>query len=317
MMGSVRHRDIPVVSLRRVILMCLALTLGAFGGPVYAQFAPPGGGCPPGTHPQGFSCVYDAPSGQPRPKESVNVHVAVAWHPDANDVWAIWNVRDSQGGDAAAKRAVLSDCQQIMGEGCTIANGGRNSSVAIGRSRRGFLSAAWGENAATAKKALADSCTAATPCTVLHVFTAKPWVEYSDVPGFDELKRYRPNPRSVKARFGAVATAEVNDPRWGHTAWVSSGHTNVDAAIKAAQDKCTKDIGTFCESYTAVSDGVMAVHWDESGNLRMRVGKNVDDARRSVRAACKRDGVKCDVVELIDAKQPGLTVLNPTTSPAK
>lgn len=317
MIGSIRHPDIPVLSLRRVILMCLALTLGAFGGPLYAQFAPPGGGCPPGTHPQGFSCVYDAPFGQPRPKESVNVHVAVAWHPDANDVWAIWNVRDSQGGDAAAKRAVLSDCGQIMGEGCTIANAGRNSSVAIGRNRRDFLFAAWGENSVTAKKTLIDNCTETPPCTVLHVFNAKPWVEYSDVPGFDELKRFRPNPRSVKARFGAVAMAEADNPRWARTAWVSSGHTSLQAAIKAALDKCNVDIGIFCESYTTVRDGVVAVYWDESGNLRMRSGPNMDDVRRGVRTVCKRDRVKCDVAELIDIKQPGLAVLNPTTSPAK
>jgi hypothetical protein len=38
----------------------------ASAGAVYAQFAPPQGGCPPGMHMEGFSCVYDRP---PQPAE--------------------------------------------------------------------------------------------------------------------------------------------------------------------------------------------------------------------------------------------------------
>lgn len=36
-----------------------AMLLIGCSDPVYAQFAPPAGGCPPGMHLQGFSCVHD------------------------------------------------------------------------------------------------------------------------------------------------------------------------------------------------------------------------------------------------------------------
>ena len=37
----------------------LVIVLIGFSGSVHAQFAPPSGGCPPGMHLEGFSCVYD------------------------------------------------------------------------------------------------------------------------------------------------------------------------------------------------------------------------------------------------------------------
>jgi Domain of unknown function (DUF4189) len=40
----------------------LAMILIGYSSSVCAQFAPPQGGCPPGMHLQGFSCVYDQAS---------------------------------------------------------------------------------------------------------------------------------------------------------------------------------------------------------------------------------------------------------------
>lgn len=249
----------------------------------------------------------------PRPTESVNVHVSVAWHPDANDVWAIWNVRESQGGQTFAERAVLADCRKIMGDGCSIINGGINGSVAIGRDPRGFIFSGWGATAETAKIKLIDGCAAEFPCKLLHVFTAKPWVEYTDVPGFDELKRYRPNSRGVRGRWGAVVMTAVENARWGRTAWVSSGHSTAADAQKTAQDKCSADVGSRCPFFTLNKDGAMAVYWDERGNVNALDERTNNDANRAVRTRCKRSGDKCDVVKLFDAKKPGLEIVDRAT----
>lgn len=250
----------------------------------------------------------------PRPTEFVNVHVVVAWHPDANDVWAIWNVRESQGGQTFADRAVLADCRKIMGDGCSIAEGGINGSVAIGRDGRGFIFSGWGATPEKAKKTMVDGCVAEFPCAMLHVFTAKPWVEYTDVPGFDELKRYRPNSRGVKGRWGAVVMADAENAQWGRTAWVSSGHSTAADAEKAARDKCSADVGSRCPFLTRNIDGVMAVYWDEHGYVNAQHERTNNDANRAVRTHCKRSGDKCDVVKLFDAKKPGLEIVDRATN---
>ena len=45
----------------------LTIVLIGFSGSVFAQFAPPAGGCPPGMHLEGFSCVYDQSPSRSRP----------------------------------------------------------------------------------------------------------------------------------------------------------------------------------------------------------------------------------------------------------
>ena len=260
-------------------------------------------------------CNDLAPARQaPRPKEAVDVYVSVAAHPDANDVWAIWNVREVQGGQTFAESAVLADCAKIMGEGCSIADSVINGSMAIGRDQRGFIFNGWGATAETAKKQLFQVCVAEFPCTMLHVFTAKPWVEYTDVAGFDELKRYRPNSRGVKGRWGAVVMAAADNARWAATAWVSSGHSTSADAQKAAQDKCSADVGSRCPYFTLNKDGVMAVYWDEHGKLYALDERNSKDANPAVRASCKRNGVTCDVIKLFDAKKPGLEIVDAAIS---
>ena len=262
---------------------------------------------------EGFGCRYGDPTGQPqapRPKEAVDVYVAVASHPDANDVWAIWNVRESQGGQAASNKAVLSDCRKVMGEGCSLIGQGVNSSVAIGRDRRGFIYGTWGETPDKAKKTLVDECAPVSPCAVLNIFTAKPWVEHTDVPGFDELKRYRPNSRGVRGRWGAVVMTAAENSRWGRTTWMSSGHSTAADAQKAAQNKCSADVGSLCPFFTLNKDGVMAVYWDERGNVNTLDERNNKDANQAVRASCKRNGVNCDVIKLFDVKLPGLEIVD-------
>ena len=286
------------------------------GDPLFAQFT--SNGCPPGMIHEGFGCRYGNPTGQPqapRPKEAVDVHVSVAAHPDANDVWAIWNVREVQGGSARAEKDVLADCHAVMGTGCMILNGGINGSVAIGRDRRGFIRGSWGETPNKAKKTLVDGCAAVSPCAVMQVFTAKPWTEYTDVVGFDELKRYRPNSRRVKGRWGAVVMTAAENPRWGRTAWVSSGHSTAADAQKTAQDKCSADVGSLCPFFTLNKDGVMAVYWDERGNLSALDERDNNDANQAVRASCKQNGVKCDMIRLIDVKRPGLSIIDMAAVP--
>lgn len=49
----------------------LGLMLIGCSGALYAQFAPPSGGCPPGMHLQGFACVYDSAPSAPAPPRAM------------------------------------------------------------------------------------------------------------------------------------------------------------------------------------------------------------------------------------------------------
>ena len=285
-------------------------------GSLSAQFAPPSGGCPPGMHLEGFACVYDAPAqpSAPRPQEWVNVYVAVAWHHNASDVWAIWNVRDLQGGLEAAKEAVLSDCRKVMGEGCTIAQSSTNSSISIARRPNGFLVTGWGETPGAAKSNVLAYCTSKVMCTITHVFTAKPWVEYTDVPGFDEMKRYRPSGRNIKARFGAAVLSESDNPLWTNKVWTSAGHTTEAEAYQAARNKCIADSAGQCEAWTANMDGVIAIYRDENLKIDLINERNTKAASQAVRKKCEQNKVKCTLVDLIDVKRAGFKIVDPAAT---
>ena len=264
-------------------------------------------------HSQGFSCVYDAPAGQPRaprPQEWVDVHVAVAWHPNANDVWAIWNVRESQGGQATAEDTVLSDCRKVMGDGCTLATSVINGSIAIAHHPSGVHVYGWGRTPDAAKMDALAQCTNKLTCTIAHVFTAKPWLEYTDVPGFNELKRYRPSGRDIKRRFGAAVLPQSDSPLWIDKVWASSGHTTEIEAQKAARDKCVADSAALCKSMITNQDGVIAIYRDENLATGMVNERNADAARGAVRKVCAQDRVKCTLVELVDVKKPGFKIID-------
>ncbi len=265
---------------------------------------------------QGFSCVYDSPAqpAAPRPKEWVNVYVAVAWHPNANDVWAIWNVRESQGGRASAEKAVLADCRNVMGEGCTIAASGMNGSIAIARHPGGSHVWGWGEAASAAKNDVLTQCTTKIACTIAHVFTAKPWVEYTDVAGFNEMKRYRPSGREIRRRYGAAVLPGSDNPLWIDKVWTSSGHATEVEAQQAARDKCIADSDGQCKSMISNTGGVIAIYREDNLNIGLINERNANAARRAVRKLCDQDGVKCTVVDLIDVNRPGFKIVDAAAS---
>lgn len=119
-----------------------------------------------------------------------DAYVAVAWHADAADVWAVWNERS----DAVAKRIVLEACNRVMGGGCTIAQAGRNSAVAIARGDDGVLHSAWGATPEEARAQMLDYCAKKSlKCEVAHLFNAIP-----------------PRNDSILAQFGQVFNPNRN-----------------------------------------------------------------------------------------------------------
>lgn len=116
-------------------------------------------------------------------------YLAVAWHPDASDVWAIWNARSAE----EAKEGALRLCAVAMSKGCTIANAGSNSSIAIARASNGALWSGWGETPRKAKADVLASCKKqGARCTYERTFTGKPYRDAAGTLPLVQLEYYAP-----------------------------------------------------------------------------------------------------------------------------
>ena len=97
----------------RAIALTAAVLLVPF--PLWAQFAPPDGGCPPGMHLEGFSCVYDQPvelppQAPPSAPEWVSFYAAVAWA-DSDEGQKFIGVEKIMLDDEYARQRAMSKCQ--------------------------------------------------------------------------------------------------------------------------------------------------------------------------------------------------------------
>ena len=116
-------------------------------------------------------------------------YVAVAWHPDASDVWAIWNARSEE----EAKEGALRLCAVAMSEGCTIAKAGSNSSIAIARASDGTLWSGWGATPRKAKNDVLASCKKqGVRCVYEKTFTGKPYRDAAGTMPLVKLEYYAP-----------------------------------------------------------------------------------------------------------------------------
>lgn len=140
-------------------------------------------------------CVaVDEPQQSGPPAQRINSYwasnyVAVAWHPDASDVWAIWNAHSAE----EAKEGALRLCTVAMSKGCTIANAGSNSSIAIARGSDGTLWSGWGETPRKAKMDVLASCKKQVArCTYERTFTGKPYRDAAGTMPLVKLEYYAP-----------------------------------------------------------------------------------------------------------------------------
>ena len=246
-----------------------------------------------------------------RPQALVNVAAAVAVHPNANDFWAVWDVREEQGGYDGAKQIVLNSCAKVMGEGCFVAAGAENASIGVARDVRGFLWAKYGETKEAARRDVMAECQKSTgDCSHVRTITATPWREFTDVAGIDSMKRYNPNHRTVHGRYASVATTVNRAAPWDTKAWVSSGHSTEPEASKAAKERCQSDSQAQCTIGLLSMDGFIFAYRSAEGDIGIAVTRNIGGAKREMMENCKAQGTKCTVMKIIDAKQSAMEILD-------
>jgi Domain of unknown function (DUF4189) len=306
--------------------------------------------CPVGVEPggpnnSGIACVwieepqqpqYDpgpAPDPGPRvPTMYANSYVAVAWHNNADDVWAIWNHRT----EAKAKQSALNACNQVMGSGCTIAVSSWNTSVAIARRQNGQIWYATESSPKKARKLVMKSCEEAkNDCKLLHTFTAEPLIQPANFtpeqqefletnPVFDYSKKYFPSnvkriatepvstgPQADTSRgFLAIAWTGLSPQAWPNLV-VASGYPTVKEAEKVAIARCQAESKQTCSSFGVVDDRtnpMFAAYIYGKNQAYWYSNTTEKNLEKDAEQHCREGNVTCQKIGVFDARRPGVSI---------
>lgn len=281
---------------------------------VMVGMSPGGGNTGVGQFPicesRGGSQQEDAPEPSkiihiPPPK--ADSFVAVAWHEDANDVWAIWNSRSEKD---AQKRA-LAACNKVMGGNCSYANGGKNSSVAVSRYMNGVLDDfAWGETPDKAiENALRKCNDKGLKCNVNQVFTALFLPDYGDDPSLE----YFPNKKVERLSYAMIARVKADpNQEWLGQTWLASGKGYNDSKQRLL-NRCKQDSGLECEISVTVPNGVILSYLIKSTDTQKYIGGPTrEEAESFMKNECSNEKVECSISNSYDSKTLRFEVLRKT-----
>lgn len=245
----------------------------------------------------------------------VDNFVAVAWHPDASDVWAVSRARSAEEGEKGA----LALCEAVMKDGCTIASTVANGSVALARASDGSLWSAWGETPRKAKEEVLASCLKrGERCVYEKVFTGKPWEQLAGTTPPFRLVEYVPPPgASLRKRYGALSWIEGSDARWDTTVWVSGDLDTAEEAGKISVSQCEKDTRLKCKLVRWSGNGYINLSRDDQDSLRVYGGLSGSDASKAAKDACKKAKRKCETLATFDVRQPGVVTKSFPIPPAE
>lgn len=241
------------------------------------------------------------------PHRWVSNHIAVAWHPDATDVWASW--QHSEGKEAEA--AALAACNAMMGQGCTIASSGYNSSIAVAQGPDGFLYVAWGEDKSKAKKNVLTQCVRPN-CVIKHQFSVA--AEWLPVDAFmHHLPQDNYSPKILEAySYGLVGWPKASvDSKWQGKVWLVTGGKNFETTKKQLLDRCKKDTGVDCDiAQTTGSTHLIQFVNNSTGLSSWAADFSKADAEKQMNKACKKTKDKCSLINTFDAKTPRELVID-------
>jgi len=281
-------------------------------GEVMVGMSPGGGNTGIGQFPMCESRGDSQPEDSPGPAKinhvpppKADTFVAVAWHEDANDVWAIWNNRSEED----AKKRVLAACNRVMGRNCSYANGGKNSSVAVARYANGVLAeTVWGETPDKAKENALKNCSnQGQNCRVDQVFTALFMPDYGDDPSLE----YFPNKKVERLTYAMAARVKLDasQKRQGKS-WISTG-SGYHELRQGLLDSCKRDNGFECEMSITVPNGVIVSYMVKPSNDVMFVGALTrEDAEAGIKSSCVKEKQVCIVGKVYDSKTPRLEVVS-------
>jgi hypothetical protein len=252
----------------------------------------PGG---PGVAPTPL-CMRDDSGGGPAPApQSSGSYAALAWHPDAADVWVDGNYT---GPNNISESSALDACNQAMGGGCSATGTWSNSSMSIIRDKAGYFYKGWnGEGGAERKQVMADcSAKQLLPCEVFTTIGSG-------------TNRRSPGARARK--LFAVSAWVVGGADDGYNAklYVASGYRSADEATAAAIKACSDATSRPCESNALTGNGFIQAYRMNGSDDSATVETSAKRAQDAARANCKKQkSTACELQAQFDSRKPGLFV---------
>jgi hypothetical protein len=256
---------------------------------------------------------------QQRQVEWIDSYASVVAHPDANDVWAVWNVTASQGGFDGANEIAMTACKAAMGDGCKVMDNARNGSVVVMRAHDGYFFASYGESFTQAEVNTYKLCrTNFFSCTNFRTITATPW-KNDGFAGlhtpqlFDPAKNAGGVPRNT---HGAVALAKNAGAMAVAKAWMSGGNTTRASAkaivLKACEDDIVKaGITGKCEVELIAANQTIIIATDENKVTRVASGDDLEDAEWKMQVwQCRDTKLTCTTLTSFDARKESNTVFD-------
>lgn len=241
-------------------------------------------------------CVRDDSGAAPAPAPAPNnSYAAMAWHPDAADVWVDGNYL---GSDNIGETEALAACNAVMGSGCTAAGTWWNSSMTVIRDRQGYFYKGWaGEGGAERKQVLAEcSAKQLLPCEVFATIRSS------------TNRRF---PGGAARKYFAASAWVVGSETDGYDGklYVASGYRNADEAIAAAIKACADATKRKCDSNALTGNGFIQTYRLNGGDDSATVETSAKRAKAAAEANCKKQKSKsCELQALFDSRTPGLFV---------
>jgi Domain of unknown function (DUF4189) len=233
-------------------------------------------------------------------------------HPDAVEVWAIW---DSASSLERVKADVLAACNRAMGSGCSFRTSGTNGTIVVLRTPNNELIHGWGGDAQEAEKEARKDCKKlGIECAAYKIFTAKPWKKRIGGNEPDRIKTYFPDPAKVVPYVAVVAWPgeRTADQQWHGKSWVSSGIKGRTNAEREAIYECSKDSGTKCV-IGAVSLGGALVTFSNNRDPRtfwfaLSSTKYLKSAQERCRVSLQ--GAQCTMMSMYDAQTRRMIIVD-------
>jgi Domain of unknown function (DUF4189) len=262
--------------------------------------------CTPDGTGQSSSQEPPTPVYPPSLVRDVDSTVAVAWHNNASDVWAVWNTPKLD----EAEKLALQNCNAVMRSGCSIAAAGKNKDAVIVKGANGMMSAGLDAPWHNAKYQALARCK--DPNGECRVFKSYSGINYEHIElgtrATNGVGIYSPLVTSDLFHKYAVM-AFASGPREGplrETAWISSGHADIEEARRVALDACQKDSAKPCEVGAYTANGKIYFYRPNKGDLIVFSEHADEYAAKNAGKLCKARKLKCAMVAVYDAKTPGL-----------
>jgi Domain of unknown function (DUF4189) len=279
-------------------LLCALILSTSVSAPAMAQqqviIVPPPIVCGQGTIPMNNGCMELTPQS----------FVAIAYHPDANDIWAAALYVNKE----SARNVAMAACETAMGVGgCGWTWQTQGGYLGVARGADGQIYSITDRKKKDVQKRLADACRVyELGCTQIGMFKhTDDFRSRSNRNAPDNIRM----PKDIQnIRKGYAAAAWVTDKSFDKRFWVASGRATKQEAQDDAVALCKiqTNENPSCISTTVTGDGALLAFSKEGVNYSVIVEQSEARGRQAIAQQCKREGVVCTVHHVFDARTAGV-----------